>query len=170
MAASEHIRHPLKPLWNSDSQVLILGTMPSPVSRREGFYYAHPQNRFWRVLAAVYERPIPADNAERAALALSCGVALWDVLASCDIEGAADSTIRRPVPNDIGWLLRETGIRRVFITGQKAGELHRRLVEPSVGVSATFLPSTSAANASWSLERLTETYRAALRGERRSQT
>jgi hypoxanthine-DNA glycosylase len=152
--------HPFEPVYNGGSRVLVLGTMPSPASRARGFYYGHPGNRFWQVLAAVFEEPFPETVEERRSLALRRGVALWDVLASCGICGAADSTIENPVCNDLRGLIAKTGIARVFTTGTKAHALYTRLGLPQTGIPAEALPSTSGANARYSLADLTERYRA----------
>lgn len=155
--------HPLSPVIFAHSHTLILGTMPSPRSRAEGFYYAHPQNRFWRVLAAVYDEAVPQTTEERTALLGRHGLALWDVLASCTITGAADSSIRCPVPNDIAALLRQyPGISRVCTTGSTAARLYRQLILPQTGIPADGLPSPSAANARTSFDRLVTAYRAVL--------
>ena len=157
------VLHPLSPLVTAGSHTLILGTMPSPRSRAEAFYYAHPQNRFWRVLAAVYGETDPQTAEGRTALLYAHGLALWDVLASCTITGAADSTIRDPVPNDIPALLRQyPGITRMCTTGGTAARLYHRLLEPQTGLPALCLPSPSAANARTSFEQLLAAYRAAL--------
>ena len=152
------VHHTLEPLFDENSRVLILGTMPSPKSREAGFYYYHPQNRFWRVLSAVLEEPLPETIEGRRALCLRRGIALWDVLASCEIEGAADAAIRHPVPNDIPWLVRQADIRAIFCTGAKAYELYQKLIFPTFGVPAVRLPSTSPANAAWSIPKLYEKY------------
>lgn len=155
--------HTIAPVYDENSRVLILGTMPSPASRAAGFYYAHPQNRFWPVLAAVYGESVPADDGARRALILSHGLALWDVLKSCDIAGASDASIQNAVPNDIPALLVKTHIGRVLCTGQTAAKLYRRLVEEKTGLPCMALPSTSPANRRVSFEALTEAYRGALR-------
>ena len=156
----ELVVHPLGPVCDRNSRVLVLGTMPSPKSREAGFYYSHPQNRFWRILSDLYALPLPRSNGEKRALLLSCGIALWDVLKSCRIDGADDGSIRDPVPNDIAGLLRKTGIRNVFTTGTKAHALYRRLCERYTGVPAGALPSTSPANCRfYSYERLLDAYR-----------
>lgn len=158
----DYVTHPLAPIVSVHSRALLLGTMPSPVSRSRGFYYAHPQNRFWKTLAAVYGAPVPETDAARAALILENGLALWDVLAGCEITGASDASIRNPVANDIPALLCRAPIERVFTTGMTAYRLYSRLVEPSTCIPATALPSPSAANARMSLADLTACYRAAL--------
>jgi len=154
----ETVVHPLPPVYDAHSRVLVLGSMPSPRSRQEGFYYAHPQNRFWRVLAALFGEPPPQSNGERRALALRRGIALWDVLASCEISGASDASIRAPVANDIRGILAAAPIRAVFTTGAAAAALYRRHILPVCGREATALPSTSAANARASLEALIRAY------------
>lgn len=156
----ELVVHPLEPIYDDRSGVLILGTMPSPISRRERFYYANPTNRFWPVLSAVLGEEDPRTSEGRRALLLRRGVALWDVLFSCRIEGAADSEIRDPVPNAIAPLLHKTGIRKIFTTGSEAYKLYTKLCQPVTGVEATALPSTSAANARMSLEELIRAYSA----------
>lgn len=143
---AERIQHPLSPVFDSRSRVLILGTMPSPKSRETGFYYGHPQNRFWRVMAELLDEPFPASREERLALALRRGFALWDVLASCTIRGADDGSIRDPRPNDLSVVLSAAPIQAIFTTGTKASSLYRRLCLPQTGRESIPLPSTSAAN------------------------
>lgn len=138
--------HPLEPVHDGRSRVLILGTMPSVRSREAGFYYMHPQNRFWPVLCGVLNEPLPPDAAGRRALALRRGIALWDVLASCRIDGSLDGTIRDPVPNDLSVIFREAPIRAVFTTGGTATRLYRRFQRDDAGMDCVPLPSTSPAN------------------------
>ena len=157
------MQHPIAPLYDDKSTILILGSFPSVKSREIGFFYGHPQNRFWPVIAALYGEEDPKTSEGRAELLLSHGLALWDVLASCTITGAADSTIRDPIPNDIPGLLRRyPGITRIAATGSTAARLYRRLVEPQAGLPAIGLPSPSAANARTSFPQLVAAYRAAL--------
>ena len=158
MGRSTQIIHPLEPVWDEHSRILILGTMPSPKSREAGFYYGHPRNRFWPVLAAVFGEEIPVGTAQRKAFCLRHGIALWDVLASCEITGADDASIREPVANPIEALLEKTPITRVFTTGKKAFDLYRKLCLAKTGVAAVSLPSTSPANCACSLEKLVEAY------------
>lgn len=155
----EQVFHTIEPVFDEHSRVLILGTMPSPKSREEGFYYAHPQNRFWPVLAAVFGEKTPQGTDARKAFALKHGIALWDVLASCDIDGAADASIKNPVPNDIAWLAAKTQIESIFTTGGTAYRLYNRCCAAKTGIKAVGLPSTSAANARMSLDRLIGEYR-----------
>lgn len=156
----QRLIHPFVPVWNAQSRVLVLGTFPSVRSRETAFYYGHPQNRFWQVLAALYEEPLPEGRAQKEALMLAHGVALWDVLAACDIQGSADGSIRNAAPNDIAGLLAGSSIRAVYANGQTAGRLYRRLCEPATGLPAIVLPSTSPANAAWTLPRLVEAWQA----------
>ena len=155
---SEHLLHTIDPVFDARSRVLLLGSFPSPKSREVGFFYGHPQNRMWRVLTAVIgEGAVPQTTEERTAFLLRNRIAMWDVVASCTIEGASDASICDVVPNDLSRILDVAPIEAVFCTG---GKSHQRYQEPATGISAVKLPSTSGANASWSLERLVETYRA----------
>lgn len=156
------VTHEIQPVFDSRSRVLLLGTMPSPASREQGFYYGHPQNRFWRVLAAIFDEPAPRTIEEKRDMLLRHHVALWDVLASCEIEGASDASIRDAQPNDLARIFDAAEIRAVFATGTKAGELYRKLIEPTLGVPCTTLPSTSPANAKMKLADLVGAYGKAL--------
>lgn len=142
----EKVFHELPPVFDRDSRILVLGTIPSPKSREQGFYYGHPRNRFWKMMSLVFEEPMPETVAERHAMALRNHVALWDVLASCTIRGAEDASIRDAVPNDIRLILSQADIRAVFTTGSRAGALYRKYCEPVCGVPCIGLPSTSPAN------------------------
>lgn len=156
------VTHEIQPVFDSRSRVLLLGAMPSPASREQGFYYGHPQNRFWRVLAAIFDEPAPRTIEEKRDMLLRHHVALWDVLASCEIEGASDASIRDAQPNDLARIFDAADIRAVFATGTKAGELYRKLIEPTLGVPCTTLPSTSPANAKMKLADLVDAYGKAL--------
>ena len=166
-AAASRIDHPFAPVYDSKSRVLVLGTMPSPRSRTAGFYYMHGQNRFWPVIASLAgERLGYANDAgskavdERRALVLRHGIALWDVLASCDIRGAADTSIKNPVPNDFSKLLVSSHINRIYCTGRTAYKLYTKLCEEATHIGAVCLPSTSSANRGhWPLDALIEAYR-----------
>ena len=132
MAPNEaHIIHEIEPVFDAESRVLMLGTMPSPKSREQGFYYGHPQNRFWKVLAAVFDAEVPQTIPEKKQLLLTRHIALWDVLASCTIAGASDASIRDPEPNDIAQLCAAAPIEQIFCTGAKATQLYRKLCECS---------------------------------------
>ena len=156
------VTHEIQPVFDSRSHVLLLGTMPSPASREQGFYYGHPQNRFWRVLAAIFNEPAPRTIEEKRDMLLRHHIALWDVLVSCEIEGASDASIRDAQPNDLARIFDVADIRAAFATGTKAGELYHKLVEPTLGVPCTTLPSTSPANAKMKLDDLTDAYGKAL--------
>ena len=155
----EHIIHPIPPLYDADSRILILGSFPSVKSREAAFFYGHPQNRFWRALAAVLDCPMPGSVPEKAAMLHARHIALWDTIASCDIEGSSDSSIQNVVPNDLTPILSAAEIRAVFCNGAASYQLYRRYLEPKTGLAAVKLPSTSPANAAFSLERLTEQWR-----------
>ena len=150
--------HPLEPIFDEHSRALILGTMPSPKSREVRFYYGHPQNRFWRVLAAVFDSPVPTTNDERREFVLSHRLALWDVLRSCEITGASDASIKNAVANDLSVILDHAPIRAIFCTGTRAAALYRRMIEPKTGIAAIALPSTSPANCAVSFEALFASY------------
>jgi len=146
MSKSTVVQHSLEPVFDGDSTILILGTMPSVASRENGFYYSHPQNRFWQVLSAVFDEPLPYTGEQKKKLVLAHGIALWDVLASCEIDGSEDSSIKKPVANDFTALLAAAPIRKVYTTGEKAAALYRKLCRVSTGLDAVPLPSTSPAN------------------------
>jgi hypoxanthine-DNA glycosylase len=158
----KRVMHTIAPVYAPESEILILGTMPSPKSREAAFYYAHPQNRFWPALALALGEPLPTTREEKIWLILSHRLALWDVLASCEITGASDASIKNPVPNDIPALIQKTNVRRVLCTGGTSAKLYARLVFPQTGIPGETLPSPSAANAKMSLEALAEAYRVAL--------
>ncbi|MBQ7652605.1 MAG: DNA-deoxyinosine glycosylase [Victivallales bacterium] len=140
------VTHAFSPVYDANSRILILGTMPSPQSIRYGFYYSHPQNRFWPLLAAIFKAPVPQTPSEKEAFALRHGIALWDVLASCEIEGASDSSIRRPVPNDLSIVLNAAPIDNIYTTGKTAFNLFNKFLAPKYNRQAVYLPSTSPAN------------------------
>ena len=166
------VKHPLEPVWSPESTVLLLGTMPSPASRQVGFYYMHPQNRFWRVLPAIFGETLSLPNnspdttsaiAERKDFLLRHNLALWDVLARCQIEGAADSSIKQEIPNDFTEIFANSKIRHVFFTGKTAESLWKKhcanIYEKQFGLTCTCLPSTSPANARFTMEKLIEEYK-----------
>lgn len=155
------IIHPFPPVFDESSRVLILGSFPSPASRADGFFYLHPQNRFWPVLSAIMQVPLPQNNEERHNLLLRHHIALWDVLAACEITGADDSSIKNAVPNDLSPIFSAAKIQAVFTTGQAAFRLYKRFL-PQTKFPAVALPSTSPANARMNLSALTEAYRVIL--------
>lgn len=154
----EHIVHSFEPVYDKDSEILILGTLPSAKSRENNFYYGHKQNRFWKVLATLLKEPVPDTIEEKKAMLLAHRIALWDVIQSCDIKGSSDSSIKNVQPTDIGMILEKTNITRIYANGNKAGQLYKRYQFPVTGIEAMVLPSTSPANAAWSLERLCEVW------------
>lgn len=158
----EHVTHPFDPVYDADSRLLILGSFPSVRSREEGFYYGHPRNRFWPMLAAIFNEDTPADIAARKALVLRHHLALWDVITSCDITGSSDASVRNAVPADVRRIIEAAPIRAVIANGALAGKLYARYLQPVTGIEALVLPSTSPANAAWSLPRLAEVWGAAL--------
>lgn len=158
----EHIVHSFEPVYDKASEILILGTLPSVKSRENNFYYGHKQNRFWKVLATLLKEPIPDTIEEKKAMLLAHRIALWDVIQSCDIKGSSDSSIKNVQPTDIGMILEKTNITRIYANGNKAGQLYKRYQFPVTGIEATVLPSTSPANAAWSLDRLCEAWRVIL--------
>lgn len=156
----EYITHNFQPIYNEQSRILMLGTMPSPKSREAGFYYGHPRNRFWKVVPDVCGAPQPQTKEEKTAFALKYKIAVWDVLAGCEIKGADDSSIRNPVANDLDIILKHAPIQAVFTTGTKAAQLYRRYCLPKTGIAAVALPSTSPANCRMTYEELYEAYSA----------
>ena len=146
--------HPFGPLYNKESRVLILGSFPSVKSREQNFFYGQPQNTFWKAIAALYEQPLPQTIEEKKQLILDNGLALWDSIASCEITGSSDSSIKNARANDITVILDSCNIERIYCNGRKSHELYRKYIEPATGRTAVCLPSTSPANAQWSLEKL----------------
>ncbi len=148
------IIHPIPPLYDENSGILILGSFPSVRSREEGFFYGHPQNRFWKVTSAVYGEDTPQTVEEKKSFLLRNHIARWDVIGSCDIEGSSDSSIRNVRANDLSKILEYADIRSIYVNGQTAYKYYRKYSEKETGKAAICLPSTSPANATWSLERL----------------
>ena len=155
---TEYVLHDFEPIYDERSQILMLGTMPSPKSREVGFYYGHPRNRFWKVVSDVCREPLPETKEEKITFALRNRIAVWDVLAGCEIRGAEDSSIRNPVPNDMSRILKAADIRAIFTTGTKAYQLYKKYCYPVTGMEAIGLPSTSPANCRMSYEELYEAY------------
>ena len=150
----ETLTHTFEPIYDKDSRILILGSFPSVKSRENHFYYGHPQNRFWKVIAGVTGKPVPVSMEEKKKLLLSSHIAIWDVIASCSIHGSSDSSIRDVVVNDFTQVLADSRIQTIYVNGNKAYELYHKYAEPTTGIPAIKLPSTSPANAAWSVERL----------------
>ena len=159
--AVKHIVHSIPPTYDERSRVLVLGSLPSPKSREVQFNYGHPQNRFWRVVARLADEPVPSTNERKRDFCLRHHIALWDVVAECDIEGASDASIRNACPNDLALITENAPVEAVFCTGAKAHDLYRKLgCEQACGLPAVKLPSTSPANAACGLDRLVEAYAA----------
>ena len=152
------ISHPFGPVFDENSRILMLGTMPSPASRTAAYFYAHPQNRFWPVLCRVLGEPQPPTNEEKTALLLRRGIALWDTLASCAITGASDASIKDAVPNDFSAIFAAGQIRAVFTTGKKAGALYKKYCAADYPVPFFVLPSPSPANCAVKTDQLVEEY------------
>ena len=150
--------HPIPPVYDENSKALILGSFPSVASREVCFFYGHPQNRFWRVISAVFECDVPKSVEEKREMLLSHGVALWDVLASCEIEGSADSTIKNAEANDLSPIFSAAKIEKVFVNGRTAEKYYNKYLKEKLGREAVCLPSTSPANAAWSQGRLAEAW------------
>ncbi len=153
------IEHPIAPIYDAHSRILILGSFPSVKSRETMFFYGHPQNRFWRVLAAVFADTVPHTIEEKKSFLLRHRVAVWDVIRSCDIVGSSDASIKNVTANDLQIILDAAPIEAIYVNGKTAERLYRNYAEAVTGREAVVLPSTSPANAAWSLERLTEAWR-----------
>lgn len=152
------VKHTFAPVWDKQSEILILGTFPSVKSRETNFYYGHPQNRFWKLLAKIYGEPKPETVDEKKTLILKHHLAVWDVIEQCDIIGSSDSSIRNVIPCGLEVLPQQSSIHTVIANGAKAYDLYGKYQEPKTGIKALKLPSTSPANAAWPLERLAEAW------------
>ena len=158
-AVTERLTHPIPPLYDADSRVLILGSFPSVKSREQAFFYAHPQNRFWRLLSGLLGEPCPVRVEEKRTLLHASHIALWDVIASCEITGSSDSSIRSAVPNDLRPILETADIQAIFCNGATAYTLYCKYIKNVIGRNAIRLPSTSPANAAFSMEKLAESWK-----------
>ena len=150
----EHITHSFEPVYDKNSRILILGTLPSVASRENNFYYGHKQNRFWKLLAHLLDEPVPEAIDEKKHMLLNNHIAIWDVIQSCDIKGSSDSSIKNVEPTDIRKILDTADIKQVITNGNKAGQLYKKYQLPLTGLAAVILPSTSPANAAWTFEKL----------------
>lgn len=153
------IIHPIPPVFDKNSRVLILGSFPSVKSREEGFFYGHPQNRFWKVVSGIFCEDTPVSISEKKTFLLRNHIALWDVIASCEINGSSDSSIRNVTVNDIGSITKSADINAIYLNGNKAYHLYQTYLFPVTKREGICLPSTSPANAAWSLERLKESWK-----------
>ena len=155
----EHIVHPFPPLFDENSEILILGSLPSVKSREQMFFYGHPQNRFWPLMAMLLDEPLPRSVEEKKQLVLKHHIALWDTIYSCDIIGSGDSSIKNAVPTDLVPIVQGSKIRKIFCNGQTSWKYYHRFQEKKLGIAAAALPSTSPANAAWSAERLLQAWK-----------
>ena len=155
----EHIIHPIPPFYDKSSRILILGSFPSVKSREQMFFYGHPQNRYWKVIAAVFEDEVPVTIPEKKAFLTKHHIAMWDVIGSCDIKGSSDSSIENVVANDLSEILKTAKIKKIFVNGKTAEKYYKKYTLPKTGIEAVCLPSTSPANAAWSFEKLVNTWR-----------
>lgn len=162
---SAYFSHPFLPLYDKESRILILGSFPSVKSREQGFYYGHPRNRFWKVMAAVLQTEVPVTVEEKKKMLLDHHVAVYDVIAACEIEGSSDSSIRNVQPADITNIIKNSKIEAVFTNGKTAGKLYKKYHLEHIMVPMRELPSTSPANAAFSLEKLIEVWKDAMKGE-----
>lgn len=158
MAETARQNHEFEPVFDERSEILILGTFPSVKSRENQFYYGHPQNRFWKVLAALTDSELPETIEDKKKMLLDNRIAIWDVIAQCDIAGSSDSSIKNVVPADIGRVLKDSNIQKIYANGNTAKKLYDKYVLPKVQVEIEGLPSTSPANAGYSLDRLIEAW------------
>lgn len=158
----QKVEHPFPPVVDESCRILILGSFPSVKSRADGFFYGHPQNRFWRMLAAIFHEEIPTDIPAKRALLLRHHIALWDVIAACEIEGSSDASVKNAVPVAISDITDVAPIRLVLCNGALAGKLYKRHLQSATSIEAIVLPSTSPANAAWSLDMLVNAWREAL--------
>lgn len=158
MAQYEHVKHTFEPVYDENSRILILGSLPSVKSREQGFYYGHPQNRFWKVLARLLGVEEPGTIEEKKKMLLKNGIAIWDVLESCDIQGSSDSSIKNPVAADIPGLLNKTHIKKIYVNGTTAGKYYKKYILPLTGIEAVILQSTSPLNCRYNLEKLMENW------------
>lgn len=156
------VEHPIRPVYDENAEILILGSFPSVKSREANFFYGHPQNRFWKVLAVVFEAEVPETIEEKRTFLLKYHVAVWDVIKSCDIVGSSDSSIKNVVANDLEEILNTAKIREIFVNGKTAERYYKKYIEQKIGRGAVCLPSTSPANASWDVERLVEAWKSIL--------
>lgn len=151
-------QHPFPPLYDKNSKILILGSFPSVKSREQNFFYGHPQNRFWKVVSAVMDTDTPVTIEEKSNFLHENHIALWDVIASCDITGSSDSSIKNVVANDLTDILKNADISQIFVNGKTAEKYYNKYIRNTIGREVVCLPSTSPANAGWSVEILVEAW------------
>ena len=154
MSQPQRIVHPIPPLFDAESRILILGSFPSVKSREAMFFYGHPQNRFWPLLARLYGEEAPAAIEDKKSLALRNHIAMWDSIHACTITGSSDSSVRDVVPNDLSVILKNSRVERIFCNGALSHKMYMKYIFPLTGIKAVKLPSTSPANAVYSMDRL----------------
>lgn len=159
MSDTQSIIHPIPPLYDKDCTKLVLGSFPSVKSRQAQFFYGHPQNRYWRLLALLFGESVPQTVEEKSTLALSYHIAMWDTIHSCTITGSSDSSIKDVVPNDLSIILDNSKVTEIFANGATSYNLYQKHIYPITGIRAVKLPSTSPANAAYSLERLAKEWK-----------
>ena len=159
----EHIIHPIPPFYDKESEILILGSFPSVKSREQQFFYGHKQNRFWKVIAHVFDDEVPDTIDEKKAFLKRHHIALWDVIGACDIKGSSDSSIENVTPNDLSVILSTARIDGIFVNGKTAEKYYKKYIERETGITAVCLPSTSPANAAWKIEKLVDAWRKEIR-------
>lgn len=152
------ITHPIAPVFDERSKILILGSFPSVKSREQAFFYGHPQNRFWKVLSGVLNKELPLTTDEKRKFLLENHIAVWDVIGECDIKGSSDASIKNVKPNDLSVILDNSSVTKIFVNGKTAEKYYRQYIEKSLGIKAITLPSTSPANATFTLEKLIEAW------------
>ena len=155
----EYLIHPIDPVFDKDSRILILGSFPSVKSRESGFFYGHPQNRFWKVTSAVFDEKEPESIEEKRAFLLRNHIAVWDVIKTCRIRGSSDASIEDAEVNDLSRILNYSSITKIYVNGKTAERLYRKYMKVIYERDCIVLPSSSPANAAWSLERLIESWR-----------
>lgn len=165
----ERVKHPIDPVYDANSRILILGSFPSVKSRQQQFFYAHPQNRFWRLLAILFKEETPITIEEKKAFLLRNRIALWDVIASCEIEGSSDSSIRNVEANDLSVILNTADIKTIYVNGKTAEKMYYRYTLAKTGRQCIYLPSTSGANAAMNMDRLIEKWHRITEEERCSE-
>ena len=153
---AQTIIHPIPPLYDENSRILILGSVPSVKSREAMFFYGHPQNRYWRLIARLFNEDVPTTVEEKKSLVLRHHIAMWDTIHSCTITGSSDSSIRDVVPNDLSVILDNSKVEKIFCNGAASHKLYMKYIYPSTGLEAVKLPSTSPANAAFSMDRLAD--------------
>ncbi len=156
---SETVVHPFEPVYNSASRILILGSLPSVKSRQEGFYYGHPQNRFWKLLAFLFAAPVPETIDEKRSFLLKNKIALWDIIHSCEIAGSSDSSIKNPIPNDLEKIFSSAKIENIFTNGKIADRFYKKYCASKYEIRQICLPSTSPANAVWTFDKLVDAWK-----------